>query len=98
MRRSSRDGLYIWGRTLALCPALNFCPPGSHDRVMVRPSGAASELAEIVGILFAEVSFRDDEIVRARLAHPDYLPLIFSDDASYIAGQVLAVDGGLAMR
>ena len=35
----------------------------------------------MAGSLFAEMRVRDDEIVRARLAQPDYLPLIASATA-----------------
>jgi hypothetical protein len=40
-----------------------------------------SERAEIAASLFAEVRVRDDKIVGAKLAHPDYLPLIASATA-----------------
>ena len=41
-------------------------------------NATASDRAELAGSLFAEVKVRDDEIVKARQAHPDYLPLIAS--------------------
>ena len=80
------------GRKRALTATLNggSAQPTYSEAVLVRAArllnelgglwskATASERAELAGSLFAEVKVRDDEIVKARLAHPDYLPLIAS--------------------
>jgi DNA invertase Pin-like site-specific DNA recombinase len=84
------------GRKRALMATLNGganTQPTYSEAVLVRAArllgelgdlwskATASERAEIVGTLFAEVRVRDQEIVRVRPAHPDYLPLIASATA-----------------
>jgi hypothetical protein len=78
------------GRKRALMASLNkgLAQPTYSEAVMVRAArlladlgglwakATAAERAEIATGLFAEVRVRDDEIVRARLARADYLPLI----------------------
>lgn len=45
-----------------------------------------TERAEIAAATFAEVRVRDDKIVAARLAQPEYLPLIASAEARALVG------------
>ena len=80
------------GRKRALTASLNggAAQPSYSEAVLVRAARLLAELgtlwskatpterAEIAANLFAQVRIRDDEIVKARLAHPDYLPLIAS--------------------
>jgi hypothetical protein len=83
------------GRKRALMASLNggSAQPTYSEAVLVRAArllgelgdlwskATSSERAEIVGTLFSEVRVRDQAIVRARPAHPDYLPLIASATA-----------------
>ena len=88
------------GRKRALVASLNggVSQPTYSEAVLVRAArllaalgelwskATSAERAEIAASLFAEVRVRDDEIVRARLAHPDYLPLIASARARSLVG------------
>jgi len=92
------------GRKRALLASLNggVAQPTYSEAVLVRAArlladlgelwsrATSAERAEIAASLFAEVRVRDDEIVRARLAHPDYLPLIASARARALVGVVRA--------
>jgi DNA invertase Pin-like site-specific DNA recombinase len=83
------------GRKRALMASLNggAAQPTYSEAVLVRAARILADLgnlwskatpterAEIAASLFGEVRVRDDQIVKARLAHPDYLPLIASATA-----------------
>jgi DNA invertase Pin-like site-specific DNA recombinase len=83
------------GRKRALMASLNggALQPSYSEAVLVRAArllrdlgdlwakATPGERAEIAGTLFAQVRVRDDRIVKARLAHPDYLPLVASATA-----------------
>ena len=88
------------GRKRALMASVNagLAQPTYSEAVLVRAArlladlgdlwakATAAERAEIATSLFSEVRVRDDAIVRARLAHTDYLPLIASATAHSTVG------------
>jgi hypothetical protein len=98
------------GRKRALMASLNkgLAQPTYSEAILVRAArlladlgglwakATADERAEIAASLFSEVTVRDDEIVRARLAHADYLPLIAS--AAARAQDWCGAPGGIRTR
>jgi DNA invertase Pin-like site-specific DNA recombinase len=88
------------GRKRALMASLNggAAQPTYSEAVLVRAARLLADLGElwskatpterteIAASLFAEVRVRDERIVRARLARPDYLPLIASATARSLVG------------
>jgi hypothetical protein len=99
------------GRKRALMASLNggLPQPTYTEAVLVRAArlladlgnlwakATAAERAEIAASLFSEVRVRDAEIVRAKLTHDDYLPLIASATARAQVGVARPEGSGRAL-